>query len=291
VPELARRVVPAVPLAAVASMVAFPRLWTRRDPRDCDLALGSRPPGGAHLFGTNPLGCDYFAMTVHGARPAVLVGLSTAVVIVVVGGLAGLAAGYRGGLVDSVVSRTADVFAALPALLGVLVFLTLLRAHSVVAIVAALSLLGWPPVARIARASALSARQSGYARAARALGASHLRVALRHVWPNAVPSVLAVGTTSLGGYIAAESTLSYLGIGLRPPALSWGVLISQAQQAGEHPHLLLFPAGFLVVTVVCLVLLGDVPDRPGPRGRPGPGRGVRRPAATRGRRTGSRSRP
>ncbi|QFZ19922.1 ABC transporter permease, partial [Saccharothrix syringae] len=252
------RIVLALPLLAVLSMAALPRLWTRRDPRDCDLALGARPPDAAHVFGTNALGCDYYAMTVHGARPAVLVGLCAAVAAVVVGGLAGTVAGYRGGWVDSAVSRTADVFAALPALLGVLVLLTLLRAHSVVAVVGALALLGWPPVARIARGATIAARRSGHADAARALGASHPHVVLRHVLPDALPPVVAVGSTSLGGYLAAESTLSYLGVGLRPPAVSWGVLVNQSRDLAEHPHLLLFPGGFLLVTVVCLVLLGDV---------------------------------
>ncbi|TCO59705.1 ABC transporter permease [Actinocrispum wychmicini] len=248
-----------VPLVAVFSMAAFPFLWTRADPRDCDIALGTRAPDAAHIFGTNPLGCDYYAMTVYGARPAILVGVCTTAVVVAIGGLAGLVAGYRGGWVDAVISRVTEIFATLPALLGVLVFLSLLRAHSITAVVTALALLGWPPIARITRSAAITVRNAGYVRAARGLGASPTRILLRHVLPDTLGPVIAVGSTGLGAYIAAEGTLSYLGVGLRPPAVSWGVMINQARELTltGHPYLLLFPGGFLVVTVVCLVLVGD----------------------------------
>lgn len=248
------------PVLVIFSMAAFPWLWTRADPRNCDIALSTRAPSAAHIFGTNPLGCDYYAMTVYGARSALLVGISATVVVVVVGGVAGIVAGYHGGWIDGVISRVTEIFAALPTLLGVLVVLTLLRTHSIVAVVMALGLLGWPPVARVARGSAITIRHSGYVLAAHSLGASHLRIALRHVLPNAITPIIVVGSTSLGHYIAVEGTLSYLGVGLRPPSISWGVMINQAQHLTltGHPYLLLFPGGFLLVTVVCLVLIGDL---------------------------------
>jgi ABC-type dipeptide/oligopeptide/nickel transport system permease subunit len=273
----------AAPVLFVFSMAAFPWLWTRTDPRDCDLARSLRAPGAAHIFGTDPLGCDYYAMTVYGARPAILVGTSTTILVMVIGGAAGIAAGLRGGWVDGAISRITEVFAALPTLLGVLVFLTLLRTHSAVPMITALALLGWPPVGRVARAAAIAARQADYVRAARALGASDLHIALRHILPDTIAPIMVVGSTSLGGYIAAEGTLSYLGVGLRPPDISWGVMINQAQHlTSVHPYLLLFPGGFLVVTVVCLILVGDVwtdgrvliPKRR-PRGRRDRGKGQR----------------
>lgn len=273
---------PVVLVVLVLSMAAFPWLWTGVDPRACDLAAGGQAPSAAHVFGTNTLGCDYYAMIVHGARSPVLVGMCTTLAVIVIGGLLGTVAGYRGGWLDAVISRLTEVFASVPALLGALVFLTLLRTHSTGAIVLALALLGWPPVARVARGSAIVTRQADFVRAARGLGASGPRIVLRHVLPSATTPVLAIGTASLGGYIAAEATLSYLGVGLRPPAVSWGIMISQGQQAAlsGQPHLLLFPCGFLVVTVLALVLLGDAVAEAGdPRRRvtwssaaPSPGR-------------------
>jgi oligopeptide transport system permease protein len=252
-------VVAAIPVVVVVSMAAFPGLWTDVDPRACDLAASGRAPSAAHVFGTNALGCDYYAMIVHGARSPVLVGVCTTLAVIVIGALLGTVAGYRGGWLDAVISRITEVFASVPALLGALVFLTLLRTHSTGAIVLALGLLGWPPVARVARGCAIVTRQADFVRAARGLGASGPRIALRHVLPAATTPVLAIGTASLGGFIAAEATLSYLGVGLRPPAVSWGIMISQGQQAAlsGQPHLLLFPGGFLVVTVLALVLIGD----------------------------------
>jgi oligopeptide transport system permease protein len=162
------------------------------------------------------------------------------------------------GWIDAVISRVTEVFAALPTLLGVLVFLTLVRTHSVASMVTALALVGWPPVARIARGAAISTRHFGYVRTARALGASNTHIAVRHILADVISPIAVVASSSLAGYIAAEGTLSYLGVGLRPPAISWGILINQAQHlASVHSYLLLFPCGFLLIPVVCLILLSD----------------------------------
>lgn len=119
-------------------------------------------------------------------------------------------------------------------------------------------LLGWPQIARIARGSVITAKHNDYVQAARALGASNGRMMLRHIAPNAVAPVIVVATIALGTYISLEATLSFLGVGLKPPAVSWGIDISAASQYIRNaPHMLLWPAGALAVTVLAFIMLGD----------------------------------
>jgi ABC-type dipeptide/oligopeptide/nickel transport system permease subunit len=243
----------------VSSMAAMPRLWTRVDPRDCDISLSKHRPSAEHIFGTNELGCDYYAMTIHGAKASIQVAVYSTLAVLIFGGLVGLLAGFYGRWVDAVLSRVADVFFALPFLLGALVFLSLLRSQSIWTVVGALAVLGWPGLSRIVRASVLSTRNMDYVQAARSLGAGDARLIFRHILPNAVAPAIVVATIALGGYVAAEATLSYLGIGLQPPQISWGIMISQGDDwvTQGYPHLLLFPASFLVATVLSFILLGD----------------------------------
>jgi ABC-type dipeptide/oligopeptide/nickel transport system permease subunit len=249
----------AIVVVLVSSMAIAPKLWTRTDPRLCDISMSKHRPSGAHIFGTNELGCDYYAMTIYGARASILVALCTTLAVLTFGGLIGMLSGFFGGWVDSILSRIADVFFALPLLLGALVFLSLLRSQSIWTVVLALAMLGWPLLARIIRASVLSAKHMDYVQAARSLGASNSRLIFRHILPNAIAPAIVVATIALGSYVATEATLSYLGIGLQPPTISWGIMISQGDDwvTQGYPHLLLFPATFLSVTVLSFILLGD----------------------------------
>jgi oligopeptide transport system permease protein len=243
----------------VSSMAAVPWLWTRADPRDCDISLSKHKPSAAHIFGTSELGCDYYAMTIHGARASILVAVCTTLAVLTFGGLVGMLAGFYGRWVDALLSRVADIFFALPLLLGALVFLSLLRSQSIWTVVLALAILGWPVLARIIRASVLSTKNMDYVQAARSLGAGDSRLIFRHILPNAIAPAIVVATIALGGYVATEATLSYLGIGLQPPQISWGIMINQGDDwvTQGYPHLLLFPAAFLSATVLSFILLGD----------------------------------
>jgi peptide/nickel transport system permease protein/oligopeptide transport system permease protein len=249
----------AVVITLVTSMAAFPALWTRTNPRDCDIRLSKARPSAQHVFGTNELGCDYYSMTIHGARTSIIVALFATALVVAIGGLFGMTAGFYGGWVDSVLSRLTDIFFALPFLLGALVFLSMLRTQSVWTVVGAFATLGWPGLARIVRASVLATKNMDYVQAARTLGAGDRRLLLRHILPNASAPAIVVATIALGGYVASEATLSYLGIGLQPPTISWGIMIAQGQSwvTSGYPHLLLFPAAFLSATVLAFILLGD----------------------------------
>src|SRR5262249_7716003 len=156
-----------------------------------------------------------------------------------------------GGWLDAIISRVTDIFFALPFLLGAIVFLTVIRKRNVWTIMAILIILGWTTVARVMRGNVLASKNLDYVQAARALGASNWRLTTKPILPNAVAPVLVLASIALGGFVAAEVTLSFLGVGLIPPAISWGIMIASNQgYFDQYPLLLLFPCLFLVGTVL-----------------------------------------
>jgi ABC-type dipeptide/oligopeptide/nickel transport system permease subunit len=243
----------------VTSMAAVPKLWTRTDPRICDVRLSKLKPSAGHIFGTNELGCDYYAMTIHGARASIIVALGATSLVLLLGGTVGLIAGFYGRWIDSALSRVTDVVFSLPFLLGALVFLSTLRSQSIWSVGLVFAALGWPALSRVVRASVLSTKNMDYVQAAQSLGANDRRLLLRHILPNAAAPAIVIATIALGGFVSAEATLSYLGIGAKPPTISWGIMIAQGQSwvTSGYPHLLLFPAMFLSATVLSFILLGD----------------------------------
>ncbi|TVL93952.1 ABC transporter permease [Streptomyces sp. SAJ15] len=245
-------------------MAAVPSLFTGADPRHADLRnhyLGS--PQWSHFFqddwfGYNGQGQSVYARTIHGARASVIVGTCVTLAVTVFGGLFGMFAGYFGGWVDALLSRLTDVFFGIPLLLGGMVLLQAFTRRTVWTVVLALAAFGWMQIARVMRGAVITQKQADFVTAARALGAGTSRILLRHILPNAIGPVIVVATIALGGYVSAEATLSYLGIGLQPPTVSWGVDISDAQNTlRDAPHVLLVPATFLSLTVLAFILLGD----------------------------------
>lgn len=261
------------PLFIIASVIilflivvaVFPEWFTSADPNHRDLSRSRQTPSSDALFGYDVQGQDIFARAVYGTRWSLLVGVGAAVFTVVIGAVIGLLAGYFGGAVDGFLSRVAEVFFGLPFVLGAIIILNAFRSSGVdsafalvMMVVFALSLLSWPVAMRIMRSAAISAKQQDYVKAARALGASAWRIIFRHMLPNCLAPILVYATILLGSFIAVEATLSFLGIGLRDPAVSWGVMISDARNyIRVAPHLLLFPAGILTITVLAFVMLGD----------------------------------
>jgi oligopeptide transport system permease protein len=246
-------------------MAAFPGLFSRTDPNLCDLANTRKPPSSQAWFGYDLQGCDIYSRVIHGARASIVVGILSTLAVTVFGGLVGMLAGFYGGAFDSVVSRIADVFFSIPFLLGAIIVLTTFPSGGagsfwapVLKVVAALTLFGWPSLARIMRSTTLQVKEADYVAAARALGASVPRILRVHVLPNAVQPVIVYATIALGGFIGAEATLSYLGVGLVPPTVSWGIDINNAQNiVRSSPHVLLFPALFLSLAVLAFIVLGD----------------------------------
>ncbi|MFD0338751.1 ABC transporter permease [Streptomyces sp. NPDC127117] len=236
----------------------WPSLIADQDPLNCDLAKAQQSSQPGHPFGFDGQGCDVYTRTVYGARNSVTVGVCSTLGVTLLGGLLGGLAGFFGGLSDSILSRVTDVFFGIPVVLGGLVFLSVVTSSTVWPVIGFIVLLGWPQIARIARGSVITAKQNDYVQAARALGASNTRMMLRHITPNAIAPVIVVATIALGTYISLEATLSFLGVGLKPPAVSWGIDISAASQYIRNaPHMLLWPAGALAVTVLAFIMLGD----------------------------------
>lgn len=248
-------------------MAAVPQLFTSIDPTYGDLSIARQPPSAEHWFGATPQGYDVFARTIYGARASIMVGVLATLGTILLGGVVGLFSGFYGGSLDAVLSRLGEIFFAIPLLLAGILFLYVFPPAldtpfvlQVLQVVAVIVVFGWPSVARLMRSSVLQVKPNDYVNAAKALGASSRRLIFSHILPNAVAPVIVVSTINLGVYIAIEATLAFLGIGLRPPAVSWGIDISNASALGlvrAAPHMLIFPSLFLSLTVLAFIMLGD----------------------------------
>lgn len=257
----------AVLILIFVTMAVFPQLFTTTDPFYADLARAREKPSAAAWFGMDSQGYDVYARTIYGARASIMVGVLSTILVLVIGLVMGVISGFAGGWLDAVLSRFGEIFIAIPLLLGGILLLTIFPNQPgdpylliVGKVVFVISLLSWPRVMRILRSSVLQVKPTEYVLAARALGASPLRIVRSHIVPNAMAPVIVVATIDLGVYISVEATLSFLGIGLQPPAISWGLAISQASGLGSvrnAPHMLLFPSIFLSLTVLSFILLGD----------------------------------
>jgi peptide/nickel transport system permease protein len=226
--------------------------------------FGVEPPGRVFLFGTDQLGRDVFSRVLYGARVSLSVGLIGIVLSMSLGLLLGAISGYAGGLADSILMRTSEVVMSLPALYLIVVLGGLLPASlpsdvRYLLIVVFLSLLGWAGLSRVVRGMVLSIRENDYVVAARALGVGRARLLLRHVIPNTMSYVVVAATVSVPYYILGEVSLSFLGVGIKEPQASWGLMLSEAQSVTALTEFswLLLPGAFVFLVVVCFNLLGD----------------------------------
>jgi peptide/nickel transport system permease protein/oligopeptide transport system permease protein len=247
-------------ILVMITMAVFPQLFTSVDPRACDLSRSMQPPSGDAWFGYNLQGCDVYARTIYGARTSIEVGFLATLFAGTMAIIVGMTAGFYGGWIDSVLARLIDIVLGIPLLLAAIVLLkaTSGKDYGIWLVVFGLAAFGWTTAARIVRSSVISAKQQDYVHAAKMLGASNSRIMLRHILPNTMAPVIVVLTIALGSFIAAEATLSFLGVGLKPTIVSWGADISSAQgrvRTAAHP--LLFPSAFLSLTVLAFIMLGD----------------------------------
>ncbi|TDD95010.1 ABC transporter permease [Jiangella asiatica] len=255
----------AVIIAVLVLMAAVPSLFTNAEPDQCNLQLSRQGPSGSAWFGYDLQGCDVYARTVYGARASILVGVFTTIGVAVLGSIVGMLAGYYGRWADTLLSRLTDIFFGIPLLLGAIIVLATFPSdvgtpswQTIGKVVLALSILGWTSVARIMRSTVIQVKHADYVQAAKALGGGSRRILLSHILPNAVAPVIVYSTIVLGVFVALEATLSFLGIGLQAPVISWGIAIDQAQTyVRQSPHMLLFPSAFLSVTVLAFIMLGD----------------------------------
>lgn len=247
-------------IVLVVSVALFPSLFTSLDPRSCPLDRSFDPPEAGHIFGFNRQGCDIYARTIYGARASVLVGVLTTLSVAILGSVIGAAAGYLGGWLDTILSRITDIFFALPLVLAAIVIMQAFQKdRNVFTVIAVLAAFGWPQIARITRGAVMSVKNADFVTAATALGVSPFKTLVRHIMPNAMAPIIVTATVSLGVFIVAEATLSFLGIGLPPSVVSWGGDISRAQQAlRTEPMVLFYPAAALALTVLAFIMMGDV---------------------------------
>jgi len=226
-------------------------------PGEINLDAALRAPSPAHPFGTDPFGRDVLARVVHGARISLGVGFLARTISLVIGLLLGALAGYFGGRFDSFLMRLADITFAYPTLLLLIAVIAVLS-PSLVSLFVTLGVVGWASVARLVRAQVLSVKEREYVQAARASGAGHGTLIVRHILPQCLAPVIVIYTLGLGMTIMAEASLSFLGLGVQPPAPSWGGMVSGGIAfMRTAPWLTFFPGLFLTLTVCSLNLIGD----------------------------------
>ena len=252
----------ALVLTILVAIAAFPsvfaNLFGNGDPFACDLANSRQPPTDGHPFGFDLQGCDVWATAIYGARSSLLVGVIAVLIASTIAIAVGILAGLAGGVVDWFVSRVIEIFLGFPFLLAAIVVLNTLGERTVWTVSLVLGVFGWPLMARLMRTSVRGIRNTDYTVAARTMGLGWVRIVRSYILPNAVQPVIVLATITTGGVIVAESTLTYLGIGLQAPAFSWGLQIGAAARVFQSaPHTLILPAILLALTVTSIVALGE----------------------------------
>jgi peptide/nickel transport system permease protein len=236
------------------------------DPEESDVTARFQPPSWQHPMGTDALGRDMLTRVLYGGRVSLAVGFSVVMITLLIGIPVGAVAGYFGGWVDNVLMRITDANLALPALLVLILLSAVLREvnapflekNPVLTISLVIGLLSWMFVARLARAAYLSIREQDYVMAARTLGASDLRLIIKHILPNAIGPIIVESTLEVGYAILEESGLSFLGFGIQPPTPSWGNLLSNAQEhMTKHPWMAIFPGLMIFLTIISINYIGD----------------------------------
>ncbi len=255
----------AIILSILIISVTFANL-SPHDPELSDIVNRYQPPSWAYPFGTDGLGRDILVRVLYGGRVSLSVGFMVVGITLSIGVPIGCIAGYFGGWIDSVLSKFIDATLSLPALLFMILLSAILRetdlpfvkSNSMLTIAVVLGVLSWPTVARLVRAIFLTFREMEYVTAAKALGASNLRIIIGEILPNGFGPIIVESTLGIGYAIMEESTLSFLGFGIMPPTPSWGNLLDNAQEhLSQYPWLAIFPGLMIFLTIISINFIGD----------------------------------
>ncbi|MFZ0807577.1 MAG: ABC transporter permease [Candidatus Sulfotelmatobacter sp.] len=248
-----------VVLVVVFAIFAVFAPWIApKDPAAIDLAARLDAASHAHWFGTDELGRDILSRVIYGARISLLVGSSVVLTSLALGLIIGSIAGYYGGAIDRFVNVVLmNAFLSFPGILLAIAFVAF-RGPGIFNLVTALSLGGWVGYARLVRGQVLAAREREFVEAARALGASDVRIIVRHILPNIIQPVIVQAAIGMAGAILAEATMSFLGLGVPPPTASWGTMLNDGRAyLFEAPHLVVFPALAVMLAVLSFNFIGD----------------------------------
>jgi ABC-type dipeptide/oligopeptide/nickel transport system permease subunit len=227
------------------------------DPVQIYLKESLRPPSSAHLMGTDVLGRDILSRIIYGSRASLIIGVVATSISLVIGVIVGAISGYYGGWLDSIMMRITDVFFAFPFFILAIAIMTFLG-PSFINIFIALGIVGWTNYARLIRGQVISVKESDYVEAAHAVGAKDARIIWKHVMPNTLAPIIVYTTMNVGGVILAEAGLSFLGIGVQPPAPSWGLMLAEASNfIFNAPWMVIWPGVAIFLTVLGYNLLGD----------------------------------
>ncbi len=239
-------------LAAVFAPVLTPYTFD-----GMDLLNRLAPPSREHLLGTDEAGRDVLTRLLYGSRVSLLVGIVPTVISMLAGALLGIIAGYSGGRTDAVIMRIADVMLAFPSMFLAMVIMYTLG-DGMINIFLALALVNWASVARIVRAETLKLKETEFVEAARSIGVKKTAIMLRHILPNCIPSLIVLFTLNIPSAILSESSLSFLGIGIKAPQASWGLMVNTGRQfLYSQPWLSLTPSIAIMLIVLAFNFLGD----------------------------------
>lgn len=259
--EMNRLTIIGLIIVAILVIVAIFAPWIgTHDVGATNLSLRYLPPSAQYFFGTDATGRDIFSRVVFGARISLKVGIVVVAVSALVGTLLGALAGYYGGWIDRFISGYVfNVFLAFPGLLLAIAMVAFLGA-GLNKLIFALCIIGWVGYARLIRGQVLKVREYDFVQAARALGASDARILLIHILPNAIQPLIVQASLGMAGAVLSEAALSFLGLGVPPPAPSWGVMIEEARDLSTlqaAPHALIFPGLAIALTVLAFNFIGD----------------------------------
>ena len=248
----------AVMIAVFVLCAVFAPWLAPQDPASIDLPSRLMGPSAAHWFGTDELGRDILSRVIYGARISMLVGTCVVVTSLTLGLIFGSIAGYYGGFLDRFLNVIVmNAFMSFPGILLAIAFVAFLG-PGLFNLVLALSIGGWVGYARLVRAQVLAVREREFVEAARALGASDLRIIVRHILPNIIQPVIVQAAVGMAGAILAEATMSFLGLGVPPPTASWGSMLNDGRShLFDAPHLVLFPAAAVMLAVLSFNFIGD----------------------------------
>jgi len=245
-------------LGLVAFLAVAAPLVSPYDPEKIDLFLIREAPSIDHPFGTDGLGRDLATRILYGGRVSLAVGVLAMTVAISLGTLVGVLAGYYGRLTDSVLMRLVDMMYSFPRLFLLILFGVIFKGMTVGVIVLVLGILSWMTTARLVRATFMSLKNREFVEAARAVGARDARIIVRHMLPNSIAPIIVAATLGVAQAIIAESTLSFLGLGIQPPTPSWGNMLQDAQdELNRAPWLAIFPGLVIFLAVVSINFIGD----------------------------------